>query len=98
VASWPAVEELPTGEDDGCFDAAVAVLTQVRRAKSQAKVSMRFPVRHLRVTGPENQLGLLKLVMDDVTETGNIADCELIADGAVESLIADTQLAEPEPA
>jgi valyl-tRNA synthetase len=98
VASWPAAAELPPGEDDGCFDAAVAVLTQVRRAKSQAKVSMRFPVRHLRVTGPESQLGLLKLVMDDVTETGNIADYELIADGAAETLIADTQLAEPEPA
>ena len=59
---------------------------------------MRFPVRHLRVTGPESQLGLLKLVMDDVTETGNIADYELIADGAAETLVADTQLAEPESA
>ncbi|HEX3328204.1 MAG TPA: valine--tRNA ligase [Actinomycetota bacterium] len=98
VASWPTVGELPAGEDEGCFDAAVAVLTQVRRAKSQAKVSMRFPVRHLGVTGPESKLGLLKLVMDDVTETGNIADYELIADGAAETLVADTQLAEPEPA
>ena len=66
VAPWPVADKLPAGEDDGCFDAAVEVLTQVRRAKSQAKVSMRFPVRHLRVSGSEAQLGLLKLVIDDV--------------------------------
>jgi valyl-tRNA synthetase len=98
VAPWPVGDELPAGEDDGCFDAAVEVLTQVRRAKSQAKVSMRFPVQHLRVSGSEAQLGLLKLVIDDVTETGNIADYELIADGAAETLSAETQLAEAESA
>jgi valyl-tRNA synthetase len=73
----------------------VAVLTQVRRAKSQAKVSMRFPVQHLQITGPEADLGLLKLVLDDVTETGNVADYELIA-GADGDLVAETRLADPE--
>ncbi|MEA2510283.1 MAG: valyl-tRNA synthetase, partial [Actinomycetota bacterium] len=96
VAPWPTAEELPAGEDDGCFNAAVEVLTQVRRAKSQAKVSMRFPVRQLRVSGTEAQLGSLKLVMEDVTETGNVADYELVADGAAESLVAETQLDESE--
>jgi valyl-tRNA synthetase len=96
TAPWPAVEELPTTEDDGCFDAAVEVLTQVRRAKSQAQVSMRFPVHHLGVSGPEAQLRSLKSVIDDVVETGNVASYELSADGSAETLVADTQLAERE--
>jgi valyl-tRNA synthetase len=95
IASWPTASELPAAEDDGSFDAAVAVLTQVRRAKSQAKVSMRFPVEHLRVTGPEAELGLLKLVLEDLTETGNVANCELIA-GPGSDLVAETRLADPE--
>jgi valyl-tRNA synthetase len=92
LAPWPTPEELPQGDDDGCFDAAVEVLTQIRRAKSQAKVSMRFPVSHLRVSGTEAQLRSLKLVMDDVTETGNVAGLELVADGTAESLVAETRL------
>jgi valyl-tRNA synthetase len=96
VAPWPVVQELPSAEDDGCFDAAVSVLTQVRRAKSQAQVSMRFPVQHLRVSGPEAQLGSLKLVIDDVVETGNVSSYELIADGSVETLTTETELGERE--
>jgi valyl-tRNA synthetase len=96
VARWPTAEELPATEDDGCFDAAVAVLTQVRRAKSQAQVSMRFPVELLRVSGPESQLGSLKLVIDDVLDTGNIANYELVADGGAEALTAETHLGQPD--
>jgi valyl-tRNA synthetase len=93
-ARWPSIEELPKTEEDGSFDAAVSVLTQVRRAKSEAKVSMRFPVDHLRVVGPEAQLRSLKAAMDDVAETGNVRVHELVADGAAEGLSASVSLAE----
>jgi hypothetical protein len=57
---------------------------------------MKFPVEQLRVTGPENLLGGLKLVLDDVLETANAANAELVADGAAEALTAIVELGERE--
>jgi hypothetical protein len=57
---------------------------------------MRFPVELLRVSGPESQLGSLKLVIDDVLDTGNIANYELVADGGAEALTAETHLGQPD--
>ncbi|MDP9225970.1 MAG: valine--tRNA ligase, partial [Actinomycetota bacterium] len=93
-ARWPSPAELPNARDDGSFDAAVTVLTQVRRAKSEAKLSMRFPVDHLRVVGPESLLRSLKSVVDDVAETGNIRTHELVSDGDAGELKASVHLAE----
>jgi valyl-tRNA synthetase len=95
VAPWPKREELADGKDDGSFDAAVAVLTEIRRAKSEAKVSMRTPVEHLHVRGPEDRLELLKDVLDDVVSTGNVKDQELSADGGG-GLSVTVRLSEPE--
>ena len=47
AAPWPVPGELYEGDDDGCFDAAVTVLGDVRRAKSEAKVSLKRPVARL---------------------------------------------------
>jgi valyl-tRNA synthetase len=94
VAPWPSVQEVNTGEDNSCFDAAVSVLTQVRRAKSQAQVSMKFPVKRLRITGSESELGGLKLVLEDVLETTNAEGAELVADGSAESLDVTVELSE----
>jgi valyl-tRNA synthetase len=95
VAPWPKREELADGKDDGSFDAAVAVLTEIRKAKSEAKVSMRTPVEHLHVRGPEDRLELLQDVLDDVVSTGNVKDQELSADGDG-GLSVTVRLGEPE--
>ena len=93
VAPWPSAGELDGFEDGGSFDAAVSVLTQARRAKSEAAVSIRFPVEMLTVRGPEETLGLLRPVLEDVASTVNAAAHELIADGAGD-LAAELKLAD----
>jgi valyl-tRNA synthetase len=95
VAPWPRREELSDGRDRGSFEAAVAVLTEIRRAKSEAKVSMRTPVDHLEVRGPADRLAVLKDVLDDVVSTGNVKDQQLNVDGEGDLRVV-VRLGEPE--
>jgi valyl-tRNA synthetase len=95
-APWPTVEELPVSEDDGVFDAAVEVLAQVRRAKSEAKVSIKTPVDYLEVRGSEQRLASLRTVLDDVLSTGNVNEHNLIADGTGDELMVKVELGESE--
>ncbi|MQB00268.1 MAG: valine--tRNA ligase [Actinobacteria bacterium] len=95
AAPWPKREELADGMDDGSFEAAVAVLTEIRKAKSEAKVSMRTPVEHLDVRGPGDRLELLKKVLDDIVSTGNVKEQQLSADGDA-GLTVTVRLGEPE--
>ena len=97
-APWPVVGELPESDDDGCFDAAVEILTQIRRVKSEAKVSLRFPVERLAVAGPQPLLTLLESVIDDVKATVNVKSHELIAVDSSGALTVDVGLGEPEEA
>jgi len=86
---WPRPPELLGAQDNGSFDAAVEVLTQVRRAKSQAKVSIRFPVDRLEIEAQQETLELLEPVMDDVSSTLAAESFELRAtsDGSVTTQI-----------
>ena len=98
VAKWPQPSELVEGHDDGSFDAAVSVMTQIRRAKSEAKVSMKVPVEQLEVRGPAKRLELLSSVMDDVIATATVRNHHLAPDESAEDLSASVRLGEPEPA
>jgi valyl-tRNA synthetase len=69
---WPVPDELPAAEDDGCFDVAVEVLARIRKAKSEAKVSIKWPVTDLSISGSRTKLDLLTTVLDDVLSTGNV--------------------------
>jgi valyl-tRNA synthetase len=95
-ASWPRVDELAGAADDGSFEVAVAVLTQVRRAKSQAKVSIRYPVSRLEVRVPPAELTLLEKVMDDVSSSLAVELFELVPDGSIEAPEATVTLGEKE--
>jgi valyl-tRNA synthetase len=95
LAHWPTVDELPEGPDDGTFTAAVQVLAQIRRAKSEAKVSIKTPVEQLHVVGPADALARLESVMADVVATGNVEKYELSADGT-DALTASVTLGSPE--
>ncbi|CAN5720279.1 hypothetical protein BH18ACT15_BH18ACT15_10780 [soil metagenome] len=96
-AAWPAPGELPEGQDTGCFDAAVEVLTQVRRAKSQAQVSVRFPVTLLDVRAPRTLLHVLTPVMDDVERTVNAERSQLTVDESLDEPVASLELAPEVP-
>ena len=54
MRAWPTTDELgdTSGGDAAALTAVAAVLAGPRGAKSTAKVGMRTPVLHARVTGP----------------------------------------------
>ena len=95
-AAWPRSSELPQANDDGCFDAGVEVLTVVRKAKSEAKVSLRVPVVRAEVRGSQKRLDLFGEVQDDVATTVNIKHYEFAVDDSAEDLTVNVELGEPE--
>jgi valyl-tRNA synthetase len=93
VAPWPSSDDLPKIGDAGLFDPVVEVLAQIRKAKSEAKVSIKYPVKHLRVDGPADQLKLLEAALPDLVTTGNVEGHELTpkGDGLVVSITLGEQ-------
>ncbi len=74
-APWPIAAELAgaADEDTGALDVAAWVLGEVRRAKSDAKQSMRAPVQRLVVRARADRLALLAQVASDVADAGGVA-------------------------
>jgi valyl-tRNA synthetase len=80
TASWPMVEELaqvalPSEEDP--YGAAVKVLFEVRRIKSEAKVSMKAALQNLEVTASATTLKPIRAVLDDLLSVTNAANAVL---------------------
>jgi valyl-tRNA synthetase len=75
-APWPTIGEIPTGGDAGVVDAIGAVLSTVRRAKSEAKVSMKAEVASVTITAPEAAQSRLRLGEADLAAAGRIAQIE----------------------
>ncbi|WP_326637946.1 valine--tRNA ligase [Nonomuraea fuscirosea] len=69
-ASWPAVER-GTG-DPAVLSVASEVLGQVRKAKSEAKLSMRAEVSRLTVWAPDAEL--VRQAQDDLCAAGNVEE------------------------
>lgn len=87
-SAWPAVER-GTG-DPAVLTVASEVLRRVRKAKSEAKLSMRAEVSRLTVSGPE--AGLVRLAQDDLCGAGNVEEF-VLRDGpefAVEVALTET--------
>jgi valyl-tRNA synthetase len=79
-APWPDAAPLrrladPASED--LLDAASAAIGAIRKAKSQAKLPMRTPVRQLVVTAPAARLATLERVLADVRAAGTVAEVDL---------------------
>lgn len=94
-ARWPSTDEFPDVEDRGTFDVAVEVLAQIRKTKSESKVSIKAPVELLRVEGPTDRLGLLEEVKDDLFAAGNVRAHEFTPNGTADIVVSVT-LGEPE--
>ncbi|HET6662617.1 MAG TPA: valine--tRNA ligase, partial [Acidimicrobiales bacterium] len=88
-SSWPDADELRAIAEADVADAgdepvpevlaaAAAVLGEIRRAKSEAKRSMRAPVASVTVTDTADRLALLALAAADVRSAGNVASLETI--------------------
>jgi valyl-tRNA synthetase len=92
-ASWPVGAELPAGGDPAVVTATAAALAGVRKAKSDAKVSMRADVSTATVSAPAAQVPLVEAGRTDLVDAGRIATLEVRpGDGelTVEVVLAET--------
>jgi valyl-tRNA synthetase len=78
-AAWPVASELPTGGDPAVVTAAAEALAGVRKAKSDAKQSMRADVESATVTAPEEQVALVEAARADLIDAGRIATLSVVA-------------------
>ena len=81
TSSWPNANELTAiGGNVEVLDVAAVALSQLRKVKSEAKVSMRAQLANVSISAPAQQAKLLQLITRD-----------LIAAGRVEGEIAITE-------
>ena len=88
-AAWPDPGELPDG-DAGLLDLVGGVLTQVRRAKSDRRLSMKAEVPVVEVTGPADPVDRLALAAGDLRAAGRIGRLDLLAKDGTEIAVACT--------
>jgi valyl-tRNA synthetase len=90
-ATWPSRYELtrvaPEG-DPGLLDVAGDALRQVRRAKSDRKLSMKAEVPLAEALGPAAVLERLALIDRDFTAAGRIGKLDMLPDRTSELVIA----------
>jgi valyl-tRNA synthetase len=93
VAAWPAVAELGTGPAASALplEAGIEVLGAIRRAKTEAKRSMRSTVASVLVVDAPERLAELVAVLGDVAAAGSVAGQITTATGhpSVEVVLAD---------
>ncbi len=92
-APWPTTKGLELGGDPLVLAAAGEVLGQVRKAKSEAKVTMKTPVTRLVVTGSPERQALVTLAQADVVNAGLVQEL-LLVDGEP---AVDVTLGDPPP-
>ncbi len=88
---WPVPDALGGDRDGRVLEATAAVLGEVRRAKSNAKASMRAPVAQLVISGPADHLDLLRAGLGDLRDAANAARIALVEgdEAAVEVVMGD---------
>jgi valyl-tRNA synthetase len=72
-APWPVAGELPADGDTAVVTVAAEALAAVRKAKSEAKQSMRADVETATITAPADQVPLVEAVRFDLIDAGRIA-------------------------
>jgi valyl-tRNA synthetase len=95
-ASWPVADELASfaADDVAIYPAAAAVLGELRKAKSEAKRSMRTEVTAAVVRAPAELRRALEPVTSDVRDAGRVVGDLALADAA--ELVVDVTLAPPD--
>ena len=74
LQAWPDTDELSVTGDTRVLEETAAVLRDIRKAKSEAKVSMRAGVTAITITGPTDALARLALTVPDLRAAGRFAD------------------------
>jgi valyl-tRNA synthetase len=84
VAAWPdaaGLTALAGGSSADVYEEATRVLGEVRKAKTEAKASLRAPVERVAVHGPSARLALVGAARADLAEAGSVADFALVEGG-----------------
>jgi valyl-tRNA synthetase len=76
TAAWPTIAELGGAEegDPAVLDTAAAVLSEIRRAKTEAKRSLRTPVTRAVVAAPAGSVAALASASGDVVAAGVVTE------------------------
>jgi valyl-tRNA synthetase len=85
-SAWPVADEVAAmapGADAGVLRDTSVVLAAVRKAKSEAKTSMRTDVAAAIVTGPQEALDRVALAAEDLRATGRVGELVFQPDGGV---------------
>ncbi len=83
ATTWPNDEPgtWPTAETTDVLDVAATVLGEIRHAKSDAKASMKSPVKQVTVTDTAERLAAFGAARGDLTEAGVVAEWATITAG-----------------
>ncbi len=75
-AAWPTGDELAgaSGGDPRVLDAVALAMRDIRKAKSDAKLSMRADVPSATVRGPADHVALVRLAAADLAGAGRVQD------------------------
>ncbi|HLG92672.1 MAG TPA: class I tRNA ligase family protein, partial [Acidimicrobiales bacterium] len=96
-AGWPSGAELRmAGGGDGdpaVLEVAAEVLSRVRRAKTEAKLSMRAPVARLEVVDTPERIEALKAAQSELAEAGVLQSAPALVVGGAPSVVVE--LAQP---
>ncbi|MBU6329649.1 MAG: valine--tRNA ligase [Acidobacteria bacterium] len=99
TAPWPDVTELRDRAADGdplAFAMGAEVLSAARRAKTEAKRSLKWPVDRIEVTDTAARAVALRSVLEDVTEAANAGS--VAVDLADEGVVLVALAADPDEA
>ncbi|WP_091940575.1 valine--tRNA ligase [Trujillonella endophytica] len=77
-APWPVAAELPADGDPAVGTVVAEALAAVRKAKSEAKQSMRADVESAVVTAPADQVALVEAGRADLASAGRIASLSVV--------------------
>ena len=72
--AWPAPEVGWVAGGDGLLDDVGWALGEIRRAKTDAKLSMRAPVERVVLQAPDEVLAALRQAEGDLKEAGSVAE------------------------
>jgi valyl-tRNA synthetase len=92
-AAWPTRAELPAGGDPAVLAVAGRVLSELRRVKSEAKVSMRTEIAQASVAVPAAWAAAAAAARADVMAAGRAAELVLAASDGEAVQLAQATLA-----
>ena len=100
-AAWPTAEALPefsaAEAPEGMLADVAAVLGEVRRSKTEAKVSQKTEIAHAVVTAEEPIIELIRLAETDLRAAGRVRDWELTSTPDSGITVSDVEFVEADP-